>query len=323
MRAIFAKELADHFGSARFLLLMSLVLMTAVLGAWLAGSGVREVLAGGGGEYLRGRTFLLMFTAPGAFLPLTVLMSLFGPMVGLILGFDSVNRERAQGTLSKLLSQPVHRDEVVLGKFLAGLATMAILLTALLVLLVGLGLAGVGLVPTAEELLRLAVWWVAAMIYLGFWLGLAIALSIAFRSVATSALAGAVLWIMLTFLVPVMGQVFAAALVPLEDPARPRTEELEAMEKVGRLVSLASPPAVFGEASAIVLDPTHRGGRQALRLATMTPLDRFLIDRFQGVLSLSQSVILAVPDLLILAAFALATGLGSYLAFVRQEVRSA
>jgi ABC-2 type transport system permease protein len=323
VRAIIGKELADHFGSARFLLLMSLVIMTAVLGAWLAGRGVREVLSGGGGEYLRGRTFLLLFTAPGAFLPLTVIMSLFGPMVGLILGFDSINRERAQGTLSKILSQPVHRDEVVVGKFLAGLATMAILLTALLILLIGMGLAGVGLVPSAEELLRLAVWWVMAMVYLGFWLGLAILLSIVFRSVATSALAGAVLWIMLTFLVPVLGQAAAQAVVGAGDPARPRAEELADRERVGRLVSLASPPAVFGEASAIVLDPTHRGSRQSLRLATMSPLDRFLIDRFQGVLSLSQSLILAVPDLLILTAFALATGLGALLAFVRQEVRSA
>jgi ABC-2 type transport system permease protein len=323
VRAIIRKELADHFGSARFLILVSLVFMTAILGAWLAGQGVREILAGGATESLRGRTFLLMFTAPGAFLPLTTLMALLGPVVGLVMGFDAVNRERAQGTLSKILSQPVRRDEVILGKFLAGLATIAILLTALVVLLAGLGLLAVGLRPSAEEISRLAVWWLASLVYLGFWLGLAILLSIVFRTVATSALAGAALWLLMTFFVPVLGQAAASALTPMEDPGRPRPQELAAYDRVGRLVSLASPPAVFGEASAILLDPTNRGGEQALRLAIMSPLDRFLLDRFQGALTISQSLIQAMPDLLVLTAFALATWLGSLLAFARQEVRSA
>jgi ABC-2 type transport system permease protein len=323
VKAIIRKELADHFGSTRFLILVSLVLMTAIMGTWISAQGVREVLAQGAGEHLRGRTFLLMFTAPGAFLPMTVIMALFGPGVGLALGFDAVNRERAQGTLSKILSQPVYRDEVIVGKFLAGLITIAILLTSLVVLLIGLGLVGAGLVPTAGEISRLAVWWLVGLVYLGFWLGLSIFLSTVFRSVATSALAGAAAWLLLTFVVPVLGQAAAAVLVPLDDPAKPRPDELAAYDKIGRAVSLASPAAVFGEASAILLDPTNRGGEQALRLATMSPLDRFLLDRFQGVLTVSQSLILAVPDLLVLTAFALATWLGSFLVFVRQEVRSA
>lgn len=323
MRAIIRKELADHFGSTRFLILVSLVMMTAILGTWLAAQGVREVLAEGAGEHLRGRTFLLMFTAPGSFLPMTVLLALFGPGVGLVLGFDAINRERAQGTLSKILSQPVYRDEVIIGKFLAGLITIGILLTSLIVLLIGLALAGAGLVPTTGELARLAAWWLAGLVYLGFWLGLAIWLSIVFRSVATSALAGAAMWLLLTFLVPVLGQAAAAVLAPMDDPGRPRPDELAVYDKIGRTVSLASPAAVFGEASSILLDPTNRGGEQALRLATMSPLDRFLLDRFQGVLSVSQSLILAAPDLLVLLAFALATWLGSFLVFVRQEVRSA
>jgi ABC-2 type transport system permease protein len=323
VKAIIRKELADHFGSIRFVILVSLVLMTAILGSWLSAQGVREVLAQGAGEHLRGRTFLFMFTAPGSFLPITVVLALFGPGVGLVLGFDAVNRERAQGTLSKILSQPVYRDEVIVGKFLAGLITIAVLLTALVVLLTGLALVGAGLVPTAGEIARLAVWWLVGLVYLSFWLGLSICLSTIIKSVATSALAGAAVWLLLTFLVPVLGQAAAAALTPLDDPAKPRPDELASFDKVGRAVSLASPAAVFGEASAILLDPTNRGGEHALRLATMSPLDRFLLDRFQGVLTISQSLILAVPDLLVLIAFALATWLGSFLIFVRQEVRSA
>ena len=37
-------------------------------------------------------------------------------------GLDAVNSERAQGTLSRLLAQPIHRDDVINGKFAAGIA---------------------------------------------------------------------------------------------------------------------------------------------------------------------------------------------------------
>jgi hypothetical protein len=127
----------------------------------------------------------------------------------------------------------------------------------------------------------------------------------------------------MSFFVPVLGQAVAGALVTFEDPQNPRAEELAAYERVGRTVALASPPALFSEAGSILLDPTHRGGRQALRLSTMSRLDQFLLNRFQGVLSINQSLVLVTPDLLALLAFYVGVFLLSYLAFVRQEVRSA
>jgi ABC-2 type transport system permease protein len=317
------KELSDHFSSVRFMILLAAVFMVALLGIYLAGQGVRNLLSEGGGAYLEGRSFLALFTAPGAFMSLLAFMALFGPMVGLVLGFDAINRERNQGTLSKILSQPIYRDEVILGKYLAGLITVAILFTALMVLLVGLGLMGVGLVPTVDEVLRLGAFLILSIIYVGFWLGLALLLSIVFRSVATSALAAAALWILMSFFVPVLGQAVAESVVAVEDVRSPRAEELAAYDRVSRIAALASPPALFSEASTILLDPTHRGSSQALRLSTMSRLDQYLLNRFQGVLSINQSLVLVTPDLLALLAFYVGTFLLSYLAFVRQEVRSA
>ncbi|MDR2302420.1 MAG: ABC transporter permease [Deltaproteobacteria bacterium] len=323
MRTIMFKELSDHFSSVRFMILLAAVFMVALLGIYLAGQGVRNLLSEGGGAYLEGRSFLALFTAPGAFMSLLAFMALFGPMVGLVLGFDAINRERNQGTLSKILSQPIYRDEVILGKYLAGLITVAILFTALMVLLVGLGLMGVGLVPTVDEVLRLGAFLILSIIYVGFWLGLALLLSIVFRSVATSALAAAALWILMSFFVPVLGQAVAESVVAVEDVRSPRAEELAAYDRVSRIAALASPPALFSEASTILLDPTHRGSSQALRLSTMSRLDQYLLNRFQGVLSINQSLVLVTPDLLALLAFYVGTFLLSYLAFVRQEVRSA
>ena len=37
------------------------------------------------------------------------------------LGFDAVNGEHNRRTLSRILSQPIYRDALLFGKFLAGL----------------------------------------------------------------------------------------------------------------------------------------------------------------------------------------------------------
>jgi ABC-2 type transport system permease protein len=322
MKAIIRKELADHFGSARFLIIMSLIFMVSFLLTHLAGQAIRDVLSEGGSDLLAGRTFLLLFTAPAAFFSLSVFLCLFGPLVGLVLGFDSINRERNQGTLSKILSQPIHRDEVILGKYLAGLLTITIMLAALLLLISGLGLLGVGVVPTAEEVFRLFLFGILAVIYMGFWLGLAILLSICFRSVATSAMAAAALWIFIVFFLPLLVQAGAAAWAPFNDPQRPRVDELISYNNAHKALTLISPTGLFTQSSSMLLDPTHRGSDEALQLLLMSRLDRFLLSRFQGGITIGQSLIIVMPDLILLICFSLVTFLLSYLAFVRQEVRS-
>ena len=55
------------------------------------------------------------------------------------LGFDSVNSEFNRRTLSRVLSQPIYRDALLLGKFLGGLATLAVALVALWLIVLGAG----------------------------------------------------------------------------------------------------------------------------------------------------------------------------------------
>ena len=60
------------------------------------------------------------------------------------LGFDSVNSEFNRRTLSRVLSQPIYRDALLLGKFLGGLATLAVALVALWLMVLGAGLLLLG-----------------------------------------------------------------------------------------------------------------------------------------------------------------------------------
>jgi ABC-2 type transport system permease protein len=322
MKAVIKKELADHFGSTRFIIVLSTIFMVSFLITHLTGQSIRGVLAEGGSIYLEGRTFLLLFTATGAFFSFNVFLSLFGPLTGIILGFDAINRERNQGTLSKILAQPIHRDEVILGKYLAGLITISIMTTALILLLSGMGLVGVGVVPTLDEVLRLIAFLILSIMYVGFWLGLSILLSIVFRSVTTSAMAAATLWIFIIFFLPVLGQSLAEAISPITDRSRPDPKEVASYTRINKALTMISPTGLYTESGEILLDPTHRGTDQNFRLAVMSPVDRYLLSRFQGVLSLWQSILLVMPDVLILICFTALTFLLSYVFFVRLEVRS-
>jgi len=82
--------------------------------------------------------------------------ALLVPLVGIAFGFDGINSERSQGTLSRLLAQPVHRDDIVNGKFVAGIAVIALMLGALATVTAGLGIVRLGIIPTPEELSTVA-----------------------------------------------------------------------------------------------------------------------------------------------------------------------
>ena len=60
----------------------------------------------------------------------------------------------ARRTMSRILAQPIYRDALLFGKFVAGLATLAISLIALWLIVVGLGLLLLGLPPGIEEMAR-------------------------------------------------------------------------------------------------------------------------------------------------------------------------
>src|SRR3974390_1287228 len=56
--------------------------------------------------------------------PLPFFVAMLGflvPLMAIGLGFDTVNGEHNRRTLSRILSQPIYRDALLFGKFLAGL----------------------------------------------------------------------------------------------------------------------------------------------------------------------------------------------------------
>jgi len=186
MNVVFWKELADHFSSRRFMILLIIVLLFGLWGSYSTGQAIRQNSEMVPPQFV----FLLLITSSGdSIFSLASLLGFFGPLVGITLGFDSISGEYARGTLSRVLSQPIYRDSLINGKFFAGLTTVAVLWSSILLLVIGLGITLLGFPPNTEELWRMLIFTLVGEFYVGFWLALGMLFSLLFQKTVTAALA--------------------------------------------------------------------------------------------------------------------------------------
>ena len=306
MTALFWKELADHFGRRRFTLLLGLVALGLIWGAFVD----LAQLASQGRQFF----FLDVFTTTAG-VPISLLsfLSFFGPVIGIALGFDSINGERTQGTLARLLAQPLHRDSVYNAKFLAALLTLALIVASMMIVVVGLTMYRMGIAPTGEEVIRLTGLGLVTIAYLAFWLALAITASVLLRNTVTSALASIGMWFALGFLITLLGGVLADRIVPDIETTADAVRHVN----VESWASRVSPAGLYSEATSILLDPI--GGRA---------LNIFTIDqgRLEGLLSTpvsaAQSLQLVWPHIVVLVSMVAVLIAVSYVRFMREEIRA-
>ncbi len=314
--AIYRKELSDHFSSYRFVILFALIAMVSLITSYMAGVSIRENLQGVAKPKF---VFLMLFSTSGAVFSMVRFVAFFGPLLGLVLGFDTISRERAHGTLSKLVSQPIFRDAVINGKFLAGVSVITVMVLAIILAITGFGLALLGVVPGIEEMWRLGVFVLVSICYISFWLALAMLFSILFKSLATSALASIALWIFLSFFVSLGASVVADSIAPLDTMQGVNPAVLVKNANVKESVSLFSPMVLYSKATGTIIDPTRNTTRA---LVLMGAAEEISAARFKGPLSLGQSILVIYPHLLVLIAITLVCFGISYAVFMLQEIRT-
>jgi ABC-2 type transport system permease protein len=304
---VILKELSDHLSSWRMRVLEWLVVLTALAAVYAAIQQIKDATAEDPFLYLR------LFTRAGGPLPLVALLSFLVPLVAIGLGFDLVNSEHNQRTLSRVLSQPIYRDALLLGKFLAGLITISISLLAMWLLIMGLGLYLLGIPPGAEEVARAFIFLLVTIVYAGVWLALALLFSILFRSAATAALITLGLWLFLTILWPLLSPAIAAALNPSGD--------VLALLDTQQILARLSPSALFNEVVAVVLDPAVRSTQQSMFAA----MGLMLIERGaipDAPIPLLQSLLIVWAQIVGLVAGTIMLFVIGYVVFQRQEVRA-
>ena len=308
-RVVAAKEMADHLLSGRFVVLMGVLGIATAAAVFAASGGIRDIAPNAQGITA---LFLKLFTVtadPVPF-PLIVFVGFLAPLLGIMFGFDAVSGERSQGTLPRLLSQPIHRDEVIRGKFVAGLAVVAIMLTSLVIFVSGIGIFRLGVVPSPTEVSRLAVWLVFAVVYVGFWQALATVGSVLAKRASTSAMIPIGVWLVLTLFGSFIFGALAGVLSPRDGSQAAELAHLRTAQTLSQL----SPVTLFQQGSTVLLDPEVR----TTGLVTLEQVDRAIVSE----LNLTQSLLVVWPQLVILVAMTAVMFAAAYIAFMRDEVRA-
>ena len=304
------KEISDHVRSWRFIILIAIIALTCVGSMYTALGNMSKAVKPNDPE--GAFFFLKLFTISDGTLPsFFVFISFLGPLLGISMGFDAINSEQNRGTLSRVLSQPVHRDFIINAKFIAALIVISVMLFALAFLVMGVGLISIGIPPTAEEFLRIVFFILLSIIYVAFWLNLSIWFSVKFRQSATSALAGIAVWLFLTVFYPMIVNLIVKAVGAGHVTISHRMINPDALQL---LLMRILPNELFSEATTTLLMPSVR----SLGPLTMEQL----YGAIPGPLPLGQSLLLVWPQVTGLIAATILCFILSYVPFMRREIRS-
>ncbi|WP_195600540.1 ABC transporter permease [Bacteroides salyersiae] len=304
------KEIADHVHSLRFIILISIIVLTCMGALYTALTNIDAAIKPDDpdGSFL----FLKLFTVSDGTLPSFVLfINFLGPLLGIALGFDAVNSEQNKGTLSRMLAQPIHRDCIINAKFVAALIIIGALLFALGLLVMGCGLIAIGIPPTPEEFWRIILFIITGIFYVAFWLNISILFSLCFRQAATSALASVAVWLFFSVFYAMIVNVVAKALSPSGMVSV--YHQISYQKFILGLMRLA-PSELFNEATTTLLMPSIR---------SLGPLT---MEQLQGAipspLPLGESIMIVWSQLTGLIAATVVCFAISYIVFMRREVRS-
>ena len=308
MAALYHKEMSDHIASKRFVIIMILVTATTIASIYGALNGIQDAIANSG-DFI----FLKLYTTGSNSIPSFLsFIALIGPFIGLILGFDAINSERSNGTLNRLVSQPIYRDSVIIGKFLAGVTLISIMVISMGVLTGAVGFLAIGILPGGEEVVRILVYLGYTIVYISFWLAMSMLFSVVCRHSATSALASIALWIFFAIFMSLIAGIIANLAYPVDNQYNAMYNSLSNYN-CELYLNRISPYYLYSEAVSTIMNPAVR----AVNAVTMSQL----VGALSSYLSLGQSLLLVWPHLLGLVALTLVAFTISYIKFMRQEIR--
>jgi ABC-2 type transport system permease protein len=312
---IAAKEFGDHLLSVRFFVLLVVLGLAALIPMYFAADRIRAVATDASGAPA---VFLALFTLGSEQFPqlrADAFVGIVAPLLGLAFAFDAVNGERSEGTLPRLLAQPIHRDDVVNGKFVAGLASIGIVLVAVIALIAGFGMLRLGIVPHAAEVFRLLAWVGTTFVYVSLWLAFGMLLSVLIRRAATAALVGFGVWLLATIFGGLIATLVAGFVAPFSGST---PDEILRSAGMQELITRLVPSTLYREASVVLLNPT------VTQISTPTTIGQLeqAQQQIPTLLSLDQSLLLVWPQVVALIALTVVCFAAAYVAFMRQEVRA-
>jgi len=313
-RIVAGKEFADHLLSIRFYILVLILGVSAAVPLYAASATIRDLAPIATDDPA---PFLALFVLEAFSIDLLrffAIVAVVTPLLGLVFAFDGINGERAEGTLPRLLSQPIYRDDVINGKFVAGLSVITLVLVAVTMVVVGFGIARLGIIPRSSEVLRIIAWLGVTILYVGIWLAFGTFLSVAFRRAAESALAGFGVWVATAL----FGTLIASLVAGLVAPAGVGDTATELANAGTRdMIQRILPINLYSEVSRIILIPSQG-------VSVPGSIDQLgqLQQQIPTLYSVDQSLLLVWPQIVAMVAILVVLFAAAYVLFLRQEVRA-
>ncbi|SFW73788.1 ABC transporter permease [Chitinophaga sancti] len=306
------KEVADQIHSWRFIILALLILLTWLGSMYVSMSNIRTAM-----ENVQDHNTLyfylkLLTITDRSLPPFHVFIGFLGPLLGIALGFDAINSEQSNGTLIRLMAQPVYRDSLLNAKFTGSLIVISILFFSLNMLMVGGGMLLTGVHIEFAEFARILCFVGLSIIYVAFWLNLAILLSVKFRQSATSALTAIAIWLFLTVFYPILVQIVLKGILP--DPGDLNPDQLVIYNQIRHNFLVVMPSQMYTDGTTTLLMPVVRSmgplTMEQMAMAVPAPLP------------LRESLLITWPQVSGLIAATVACFAISYWLFMRREIRT-
>jgi ABC-type transport system involved in multi-copper enzyme maturation permease subunit len=212
MIVIAKKEYLDSITNKLFLALLILLLVLTVTSIVVASFDFQNKLA----EYNQGLQILKSLgkspetTAP-QFFPLKMLrgvmdyLEIIGAIIGIILGYLSIAKEKGKNTLQLILSRPIGKYDMVSGKVLGNsvlvcsVLAVTVVATYLIMWLVG------GARLSAPEIVKLSLVFLVSAIYILCFFCLTAVLALKLHSLPNALIISFVIWLAFVLIVPQIG----------------------------------------------------------------------------------------------------------------------
>ena len=263
--------------------------------------------------------FLALFTLGSQqidLLRVDAFVGMVAPLLGLAFAFDAVNGERAEGTLPRLLAQPIYRDDVINGKFAAGMAVIGLVLVSVIVFIAGFGMLRLGIVPHGvggRSGSRRGSSSRSSTSGCGWRSGCSCRSSL--RRAATAALIGFGVWLLVSVFGGLITTIVTGFLQPAADAS---VDTVLGNAQLQQFISRLMPSTLYAEISRVILNPS------VTQVSAPTTIGQVVQGQQQidTLLSLDQSLLLVWPQIVALVGLTVVCFGAAYVAFMRQEVRA-
>jgi ABC-2 type transport system permease protein len=172
--------MSDVVSNRTFILSLGVLIFVLLFSGYSSGKLYQQNVSGG--TYDGSRPYLALIG------PIAPCINLLGALVAIVYGFNSINKERTEGSLKILLSYPIFRDQVMLGKLLAGLFIVSIITMASFSMSLSVFLWFSNILLTPDMILRFSIFTLLTIILLSGWLGVSMFLSQLFKDPKTTLL---------------------------------------------------------------------------------------------------------------------------------------